>query len=187
MPIVDPSAKLIIEVDEILTQDEASALIDRIDAGNPSVAPINTPRGPQDHTGLRNNERVIFDDVQLASDLCERLREYVHESCHGGTFKGLNERFRCYRYKPGMRFGPHLDGPFVRNESERSYYSALFYLNEVEEGGDTVFFTRPPIRVSPAMGRALLFQHPITHEGAEVTAGIKYVLRSDLMYVHDTP
>ena len=29
---------------------------------------------------------------------------------------------------------------------------------------------------------ALLFQHRLLHEGAEVTAGVKYVVRSDIMY-----
>ena len=31
-------------------------------------------------------------------------------------------------------------------------------------------------------GMGLLFQHPIIHEGAEVTRGTKYVIRTDLMY-----
>jgi hypothetical protein len=29
---------------------------------------------------------------------------------------------------------------------------------------------------------ALLFQHQLLHEGSEVTSGVKYVVRSDVMY-----
>ena len=37
-------------------------------------------------------------------------------------------------------------------------------------------------KLTPETGLGLLFQHPIIHEGAEVKAGIKYVVRTDLMY-----
>ena len=36
--------------------------------------------------------------------------------------------------------------------------------------------------VAGKLGTALLFEHGLIHEGAEVTAGVKYVLRSDVMY-----
>ena len=36
--------------------------------------------------------------------------------------------------------------------------------------------------IEPAAGKILMFQHPIIHEGSLVTAGIKYVARTDLMY-----
>ena len=31
-------------------------------------------------------------------------------------------------------------------------------------------------------GWGLIFQHPLLHEGSEVTSGTKYVARTDLMY-----
>ena len=49
------------------------------------------------------------------------------------------------------------------------------------EGGETNFLDLGE-SVAPAPGRALLFQHPILHEGSEVTSGIKYAIRSDIMY-----
>ena len=36
--------------------------------------------------------------------------------------------------------------------------------------------------IVPRAGMALLFQHRVLHEGAPVRSGVKYVLRSDLMY-----
>lgn len=36
--------------------------------------------------------------------------------------------------------------------------------------------------IAPRRGRALLFQHMVLHEGRTVTAGTKYVLRSDIFY-----
>lgn len=34
----------------------------------------------------------------------------------------------------------------------------------------------------PRTGTALLFQHLLVHEGCVVRTGVKYVLRSDVMY-----
>jgi hypothetical protein len=38
------------------------------------------------------------------------------------------------------------------------------------------------IRITPVKGMALLFHHPVLHRGDAVTAGRKYVLRTDVMY-----
>ena len=178
----DTEAPFIRILNGALDDSEAAALIARIDESAPKTAPINTLSGPRVNTRLRNNERVIFDDVELMALVESRLRPDLPESIHGWRYVGLNERVRCYRYRPGMRFGPHQDGAFERTEDERSFYTLLVYLNEVSKGGDTVFFVKPEVRVSPAVGKALLFQHPLVHEGEEVLDGVKYVLRSDLMY-----
>jgi len=86
-----------------------------------------------------------------------------------------NERVR-------MRFAPHADGSFVRNEQEKSFYSFLVYLNEDFDGGETTFFTEPEVSIKPQIGAGLLFQHPLLHEGSIVNSGTKYVARSDIMY-----
>ncbi|KAG8799672.1 hypothetical protein FRC16_004632 [Serendipita sp. 398] len=54
------------------------------------------------------------------------------------------------------------------------------------EGGATPFFSRNLKRrldVDPKAGRVLLFQHKdLFHSGDYVTAGVKYTMRTDLMY-----
>lgn len=41
---------------------------------------------------------------------------------------------------------------------------------------------RRGVEVAPTAGTALLFRHRVLHEGAPVAAGVKYVLRTDVMY-----
>ena len=36
--------------------------------------------------------------------------------------------------------------------------------------------------IKPKTGMALVFHHPLRHEGKEITSGTKYVLRTDIMY-----
>ena len=57
-----------------------------------------------------------------------------------------------------------------------------FISNRLPDGSLSTFFVEPEVSIEPRTGMALLFQHPIVHEGSEVTAGVKYVVRTDLMY-----
>jgi len=182
MDELDHKRPYIIEVEDLLTSAECTSLIAKIDSLNPTVATINTRFGAAVQTDVRNNDRVIFDDLELAQLLYERVRESAPKDIHGMTLVGTNERFRCYRYRPGMRFAPHKDFAFYRNDRELSFYSFLVYLNQGFEGGNTTFATEPEIAIKPKAGMGLLFQHPIIHEGSLVTAGVKYVARTDLMF-----
>lgn len=57
----------------------------------------------------------------------------------------------------------------------------LIYLNEGCLGGETLF-RQGNLKVSPKMGSAILFEHQLWHQGAEVESGVKFVLRSDVVY-----
>jgi prolyl 4-hydroxylase len=57
----------------------------------------------------------------------------------------------------------------------------LVYLNDAFEGGTTAFH-RFDVDVVPRTGSGLVFQHRLLHDGRTVRSGVKYVLRSDVMY-----
>jgi hypothetical protein len=56
-------------------------------------------------------------------------------------------------------------------------------------GGATTFYSndrRRRLDVDPKAGRVLIFQHrQLLHSGDDVVSGIKYSMRSDLMYQID--
>jgi prolyl 4-hydroxylase len=178
---LDLSQPLFWTIGGVLAPPECQALIERIDAAGPVIAPVSLPGGPVVRRDLRDNERVVFDDAALAADLFGRLRARLPAELSGRRLVGVNERFRCYRYRAGQRFGPHYDGAFVRDERERSLLTLMVYLNEGFEGGATTFLELERA-VTPRTGRALLFQHSLLHEGSVVRHGVKYVARSDVMY-----
>lgn len=179
---LDRDKPYIFTVPNVLSAQECRDVIARIEAEKPATAPINTLGGTRVRIDVRNNERVMFDDPELAAMLLDRVKGEVPAEIHGMELCGANERFRGYRYRPGMRFAPHADGAFVRNENEQSWYTFMVYLNEDFEGGRTTFLVEPEVSITPETGKALLFQHPLIHEGSVVTAGVKYVLRTDVMY-----
>ncbi len=179
---LDTRNPLVITVDDVLTTAECTALIARIEAAGPTVAPITTATGFVQRPDIRNNTRVIFDDPALAATLFERVRAHVPERLEGAwRLCGANERLRCYRYAPGQFFAPHFDGAFTRSDDERSLLTFMVYLNECEAGGHTNLLDLE-LKIAPRAGRALLFNHHLLHEGERVHRGLKYVVRSDLMY-----
>ncbi len=179
--LIDMDRPLWWTVDGVLSPEECRALIERIEAAGPELASINALGGPLIDERVRNNTRVIFDDEALAALLFARVRATVPERMMGMRLVGANERLRCYRYAPGQRFAAHYDGSFARDERERSLLTFMVYLNEGFAGGATALLDLE-VEVAPRTGRALLFQHALLHEGAEVTQGVKYAVRSDLMF-----
>lgn len=179
---LDLSQPFIFELQDILTLEECSEWINRIQDAGPEPAPINTPRGTAIVDQIRNNRRVIFDNFEWANDLFQRVKDEVPQEIRGMKLCGINERLRCYEYLPGQRFAPHSDGAFFRNEKEQSFYTYIIYLNEQFTGGETCFLVEPEITIKPKTGSGIFFQHPIIHEGVEVKSGTKYVVRTDLMY-----
>lgn len=129
---------------------------------------------------VRNNERYLFFDQDLADVLWNRLQPYFPKKIDQAHPIGLNEMLRIYKYVKGQRFKMHKDGSYKRNNKEFSLYSLIIFLNTNFEGGETAF--RKLFSVSPEHGKALLFQHRLRHEGQEVSEGVKYVLRTDVMF-----
>lgn len=132
-----------------------------------------------DFKSIRNNQRITFIDIPLAEKIWTRLEPFVQKTFGNSSAIGLNELFRFYKYENGQRFKKHIDGSYVRNEQEASQFTLLIYLNDDFEGGETTFET---MSVKPSTGMALIFYHGIKHAGEPVAAGVKYVLRTDIMF-----
>lgn len=185
-------------IDGFFDADECAKLISDSESTSYEEATIMTSVGAAMAKEVRNNDRVLSDDPAMAARLWERLRTHL-PATYRGSFRpvGLNERLRFYRYGPGQKFDWHRDGPFIRNAQEGSLLTFMVYLNEACEGGETLFRDLPAstdgspapseLAVKPRTGTALLFFHPLWHTGAEVRSGVKYVLRSDVMFERSGP
>ncbi len=169
----------IVTIDEVLNVDECESQILRAQTRGFEPAPITTAFGDRVQSDTRNNDRCMFDDAALAALLWQRVSGVVAPKMHGRAAVGLNERFRLYRYAAGQQFDWHADAPLRRADGVLSLLSFIVYLNADYTGGATRFETA---KVQGATGQALVFSHGLLHQGAPVTGGVKYVLRSDVMY-----
>jgi predicted 2-oxoglutarate/Fe(II)-dependent dioxygenase YbiX len=169
-------------VEDFLTRQECLDMIVKSENVGYELAKVNTASGAKVRTDIRNNSRAFYNSEELAQQLWEKLGPLLPAplaSMADRTAFGLNELFRFYRYQRGHQFKGHYDESYVRNEREASALTFMVYLNDNFQGGDTTF---RGLRVQPRQGMALVFLHSLYHEGSEVTQGVKYVLRSDVMY-----
>lgn len=187
-PHAEDLSELVRVVHGLLSPEECADWIAWAEAQGFDEAPVTTGVGMVMMKELRNNTRVMVDDPARAALLWERVRPFAWPRWQDRPAVGLNERLRIYRYRPGERFNPHYDGAYARPNGERSEFTCMIYLNAVERGGETNFYRvwsaveAPWARVVPAPGLGLLFKHRLRHEGAEVLAGVKYAVRSDVLY-----
>ena len=168
------------EIEKFFSESECSDLIVRCEEEGLEKAKVNAISGHQIiNEEIRNNDRLIFEDLNLAKDIWQRIKDDIVKVCGTRIACGINERFRFYKYDKGQEFKRHTDGKFVRNSNERSEYTLLIYLNENMTGGETEF---TKIKVKPKTGKAIFFKHERRHSGNLIESGVKYVLRSDIMY-----
>ena len=178
MPIEIPmrfeTEPLLWSVDDVYTEDECRDFIDFIERSSPTLA-TNNPL-------YRDQDRVIKDDPATAGELFRRLRPHLPERIEALRLFGLNERLRMYRYRAGQRFEPHMDHWYRPAENRVTLHTVLVYFNDDFEGGETRFQEQLEQTIVPRRGRVAVFQHKIRHEGRPVRRGVKYAMRSDVVY-----
>jgi predicted 2-oxoglutarate/Fe(II)-dependent dioxygenase YbiX len=165
-------------IDDFLSAADCAGLIGLVDAHGFESAGVRTADGQRSMPMVRNNQRALFESPRWVQRLWEGLARATLPALEGQKALGLPKDLRFYKYSPGQRFKMHKDGPW-KEGGLASKLTFLVYLNDGFAGGETDF---REFKVVPATGAALLFVHDTWHEGAAVTEGIKYVLRSDVLY-----
>ncbi|XP_051121849.1 uncharacterized protein LOC127245153 [Andrographis paniculata] len=166
--------------------------------------------GPTKGEAYRDNDRISVCDPVLAEAIWQAgLKKLFSDfKIRGKVAVGLNPNIRFYRYTAGQYFGPHIDESVDLGDGKRTLYTLLIYLsgipgksktrskkdNDTREtlealvGGETVFYgprNALVAEVPPAEGMALVHIHGskcMLHEARTVDKGIKYVLRSDVVF-----
>lgn len=75
--------------------------------------------------------------------------------------RNFDQFFQVISYAIGEEYKAHLDPSPERNKLEgikHRKFTSLFYLTDVEEGGETEF-TRLKVRIKPATGRMIYFEN----------------------------
>lgn len=174
VPFRFETERLLWWIDDVYTMNECQQFIRLIEASTPELA-TNNPI-------YRDQDRVIRDDRDIATELFERLRPHLVRTMGGLVLVGLNHRLRMYRYRPGQRFAPHMDHWYRPSDDQITLHTVLVYFNDDFEGGETRFMEQFEETLVPRPGRVAIFQHKLRHQGCEVRRGTKYAMRSDVIY-----
>lgn len=135
---------------------------------------------------ISNYTSVVMHIDNTDNKLLER--GIAHNRMSYGRWKlyGLNPRFRLCKYIEGGHFAPHFDGDYERDPNCKSFKTFMVYTNTVNDGGTTDFIDYKTkevyYEVKPVMGMAIIFNHHLYHQGSPLKSGVKYIVRSDIMY-----
>lgn len=135
-------------------------------------------------------------DASFCTALWARVAPFVPATLAGRRVRGLNRRFRVYRYVPGAEYRAHIDGAWPPSgvsaegkylydaspaaEKQSSLFTFLVYLNDEFDGGETTYFlpgaregTLNAYPLKPIQGSVAMFPHGevegnLLHEGTGV-------------------
>ncbi|EFA80561.1 hypothetical protein PPL_06500 [Heterostelium album PN500] len=207
-------------IDNVLSEEECRLIVEKMfhEESAQAAALPKTPvlwRGWSDNSGDEYKKlgvRVIRTSDQLASTLTARLWHFLpremttfspslqKQQLHSLT--GLSRRHRFIRYDQGANFPTHMDGPYIHSDSEKSFLTCLFFLNNQAleyDGGELSFVetvdqneplgggaasnytTKTITSVQPKTGRVVIFPHKILHTSSPITRGQKFLIRNDII------
>ena len=124
---------------------------------------------------------------------------------------GVNDHLRFYKYDPGQYILKHDDyrmSRFRYDKEKDKYYEQMsfltivIYLNEDFQDGRTLFwtkyattgttghcrfirdveFTESDLQIVPELGKAVIHDHMVQHEGEPPKKSTKYILRTDILH-----
>ncbi|MFS8978907.1 hypothetical protein PO002_31165 [Cupriavidus necator] len=165
----------------VLSTEEADNLVRLAEElGFGEDSPVSLPHS------IRHNKNVNWVvSERIDGTLWQRSKSLVTEEIRGEGAKGINARFRFYRYDTGDFFKPHSDGAWLGSRvvngelvadaypGRVSQYTYLIFLNDGYEGGRTQFLVsranpcRPAkheddvnvVPISTPKGAVLCFPH----------------------------
>lgn len=122
-----------------------------------------------DRVFLKTHETIIKSYNSHCLSLCEDLFFYSSNWDYGDS------GFQIQKYLPGEQYNWHQDFK-VDSFSRVRMVTTIFYLNEVDEGGETEFIDGTV--VTPSIGRVVCFPSTWTclHRGKPPIKGVKYIV-----------
>ncbi|KAF3760309.1 hypothetical protein M406DRAFT_52917 [Cryphonectria parasitica EP155] len=184
-------------IKDVLTADECIQIIGAAEKiGFTPDAPI---RAEGEEVSILAHNFYWIADAAFCEGLWRRVEPFVPASVGGRSVRGLNRRFRVYRYVPGAEYRAHIDGAwppsgispqdsYIYDSSppeakQSSLFTFLIYLNDEFEAGETTYFlpgtregTLNAYPLKPIQGSVALFPHGevdgnLLHEGTGVRQG----------------
>lgn len=135
---------------------------------------------------LTENRELSPEVNQVHNHIIRKIFEYrdkYYEFVDSRVFPAEHalEQFRIKKYNPGGedRFDTHVD--VTNYETSRRFLSFMWYLNNVESGGNTIF---QDLNVTPKKGTLIIFP-PLwmfPHRGDPPLSEPKYIMSAYLHY-----
>ena len=126
-----------------------------------------------------NDALIIFEDQKLSDKIWEKVSHRLPSENNFGKANGLNDYFRLYRFLPGMTEQLPERAKYVRSPNETAVFTLIIFLNSKFEAAEIITEGQ---KIIPETGMSLIFDNSEAHSFLPLTKGIKYELRTDVVY-----
>lgn len=176
----------------VLSPEECKAWIAEAESIGLEAATINVGDGKQElDDETRKCQRCYMDNhTDKLAVLWERIKPFFPSDEESGEPVCLNPRLRLLKYERGGYFRPHYDGFHVDENKNVSLWTVQLYLNDEYEGGELIFYDDDMSWKKECKfkaGTAVIFDQEIYHAGSDVTGGVKWAVRTDIMFKKPHP
>jgi hypothetical protein len=137
LPNIEDTGKLAFILLNVFTPEECQQWIEMTEERGYVPALIDVGTHQTLRTDIRNNDRCMIDDVDLAKKIFERIKSYLPNVWKTHQLVGLNERLRFLRYGPGQAFKQHMGKK--KNVILTFYIRFLFFTDGRYCRGDASF------------------------------------------------
>lgn len=152
--------------------------------------------------------RIFTHSDDFAAALFDRCKHLLPETAEtfsakenrklSWKIKSLHPRIRFVCYEKGQAFPPHMDDPWVQSDKVMTIYTFVIYLSACGDekgakytGGELAFLHNKQkvtddwkeiTHILPEPGMVVIFPHKTLHESKELHSGVKFCIRSDIVY-----
>lgn len=167
-----PTCKFLIELFESNPQEQ-----ERVDQNKiPNFTQFNLTKNSELSDKVKNTHNFL---VSKVFEYKKKYYEFVDSRCFPESHAFEQFRIKKYSNDGNDMFDTHVD--VTDYESSRRFLSFLWYLNDVEQGGETVF---ADLQIQPKAGTMVVFP-PLwmfPHRGNAPISGDKYIMSTYLHY-----
>lgn len=142
---------------------------------------------------VRQHAQRLCNSSSLANEIVRRLQPFFGplRNYEGSRFVGL-ENLWFYRFRPGDFYRAHSDSCVTLPGVGTGRLTLQLYLTDNYTGGTTGFLQSPfsalvgnSTQIRARAGSVLIYPPHLLRSEEEVTGGIKYLLRAEMMYSDD--
>lgn len=172
----------IFEKQQALEESFCESIIERFEANTQDHYPGRIGQMADQDTSIKRSTDLVVSgkphwqdvDRALFNSLGVAIREFRQQfSYFNGPFKDMG--YGLQRTVPGEFYHWHIDGG--SHEFSQRQLVAIWYLNDVIDSGGETEFLYQDVKITPQVGKLILFPPFWTHEhrGVTLQQGVKYI------------
>lgn len=170
------------KIPNFATSSECDELINDAKNVGYQQSEVDSKKNSKTKSRTSSTSFIPNNKTKIGKILGEKAKNIINSKL-SKNMKNSLEGIQVQKYAIGQKYNPHYDTFEHKDGSDQRSWTLMIYLNDVEEGGGTLF-TNLNLRIKPEKGTAILWNNldsdmcrnnKTLHMGEPVIKGEKYI------------